>query len=334
MAQITYMQAIRDGIREEMRRDPRLFLIGEDVGPYGGEMGLSKGLWEDFGDDRVRDAPISESAIIGCALGAALTGCPAIAEIPFCDFMGVCMDQVYNQAAKVRYMFGGKAEVPLVIRTPIGGYQGAAAQHSQCLEAWFVHAPGLKVVMPSTAGDAKGLVKTAIRDPNPVVFLEHKKLYQVKGEVPEGEYTIPFGQADIRRKGTDLTVVATSYTVGMALEAAAALEKDWISLEVIDPRTLVPLDEGTILTSVEKTGRALVVHEAWMRGGTGAEIAAIIAEKAFPSLKAPIARIGAHSVPIPFSPVLEKFVLPDVERIVEAAKRLVGKAPAKRAAHA
>jgi pyruvate dehydrogenase E1 component beta subunit len=323
MRTITYMEAVREAIREEMRKDPHSFMIGEDVGPYGGEMGMTKGLWEEFGDLRMRDAPISEACIVGCALGAALTGCRAVAEIPFCDFIGIAMDQIYNQAAKMRYMFGGKARIPLIIRTPIGGYQSAAAQHSQCLEAWFVHTPGIKVAMPSTAYDAKGLLKTAFADPNPVLFIEHKKLYQIKGEVPEGEYNVPFGQAAVVRQGRDATVVATSYTVRMAQEAAVALAGKGIEVEVIDPRTLVPLDEAAILGSVRKTGRLVVVHEAWRRGGAGAEIAAIAAEKAFASLKAPILRVAAEDVPIPFSPVLEEFVLPNAAKIAAAVRSIV-----------
>ncbi len=323
MRTITYMEAVREAIREEMRKDPYSFMIGEDVGPYGGEMGLSKGLWGEFGELRMRDAPISEACIVGCALGAALTGCRAVAEIPFCDFIGLAMDQIYNQAAKMRYMFGGKAKIPLIIRTPIGGYQSAAAQHSQCLEAWFMHTPGIKVAMPSTACDAKGLLKSAFADPNPVLFIEHKKLYQLKGEVPVEEYRIPFGQAATVRQGRDVTVVATSYTVRLALEAAQALAGEGIEAEVIDPRTLVPLDEESILGSVRKTGRLVVVHEAWRRAGAGAEIAAIVAEKAFDSLKAPILRVAAEDVPIPFSPVLEQFVLPSAQKIILAVRKAV-----------
>jgi pyruvate dehydrogenase E1 component beta subunit len=322
MPVMTYMEACREAIREEMRRDPHLFLIGEDVGPYGGEMGLSKGLWEEFGDERVRDAPISESAIIGCALGASVTGCRAIAEIPFMDFIGVCMDQVFNQAAKLRYMFGGSLDVHLVIRTPMGGYLGAAEQHSQCLEAWFQHVPGLKLALPSTAADAKGLLKTAIRDPNPVLFIEHKKLYQVQGEVPDGEWLIPFGRAEVKREGTDVTVVATSYMVRMALEAAEALAGEGISVEVVDPRTLAPLDEDAILASVRKTGRAVVVHEAAKRGGAGGEIAALLAETAFDDLRAPVVRVAAEDVPVPFSPALERLVLPSPEKIAAAVRRV------------
>jgi pyruvate/2-oxoglutarate/acetoin dehydrogenase E1 component len=271
----------------------------------------------------MRDAPISEACIVGCALGAALTGCRAIAEIPFCDFVGVAMDQIFNQAAKMRYMFGGKARIPLIIRTPIGGYQSAAAQHSQCLEAWFMHAPGIKVVLPSSAYDAKGLLKTAFTDPNPVLFLEHKKLYQIKGEVPEEEYRIPFGKAAVARQGRDVTLVATSFMVRMSLEAADALAREGIEAEVIDPRTLVPLDQETILGSVRRTGRLVVVHEAWRTAGSGAEIAALVAEKGFDSLKAPIVRVAAEDVPIPFSPVLEEFVLPNAKKIAAAARGLV-----------
>lgn len=322
---MTYMEAIRETIREEMKKDKYLFMIGEDVGPYGGEMGLSQGLWEEFGDKRMRDAPISEATIIGCALGASLSGCRAIAEIPFCDFIGECMDQIYNQVAKMRYMFGGKAQIPLVIRTPIGGYLGGAAQHSQCLEAWFTHTPGMKIVIPSTAKDAKGLLKTAIHDVNPVMFFEHKKLYHIKEEVPEEEFFIPFGKADIKRSGKDLTIIATSYMVKMSLRAAEILVKEGIDAEIVDPRTLVPLDEETIINSVKKTGRAMVVHEAWRRVGIGAEIVAILAEKAFNYLKSPIIRVAAENVPIPFSPVLENFVLPNEDKIVKAAKSIFDK---------
>jgi acetoin:2,6-dichlorophenolindophenol oxidoreductase subunit beta len=325
MRTLTYMEAVREAIREEMRKDPHLFMIGEDVGPYGGEMGMTQGLWKEFGDMRLRDAPISEAGIVGCALGAALTGCRAIAEIPFMDFVGVAMDQIYNQAAKMRYMFGGKAEIPLIIRTPMGGYQSAAAQHSQCLEAWFMHTPGIKVVLPSTPADAKGLLAACFADRNPVIFIEHKKLYQQKGEVPEGEHVVPLGKAAVRRAGRDVTVVATSYTVGMALEAAEALSQEGIDVEVVDPRTLVPLDEDGILASVRRTGRLVIVHEAWRRAGAGAEIAAIAAEKALGSLKAPVLRVAAEDVPIPFSPVLEGFVLPDAGKIQKAVRTVMGR---------
>jgi pyruvate/2-oxoglutarate/acetoin dehydrogenase E1 component len=322
MRVITYREAIIEAMREEMRRDKYLFLIGEDVGPYGGEHGLSQGLWEEFGDLRVKDAPISEAAIVGCALGAAITGCRAIAEIPFCDFVGVCMDQIYNQAAKIKYMYGGRARVSLVIRTTIGGYVSGAAQHSQCLEAWFNHVPGLKLVMPSTPYDAKGLLKSAIRDNNPVMVFEHKKLLSLKGEVPEEDYTVPLGTADIKREGKDVTIVATSYMVYLALKAAEKLSKEGIDAEIIDPRTLVPLDEGIILASVKKTGKAVIVYESWKRNGAGAEISSIIAEKAFDYLDAPVLRVAAEDVPIPFSPVLENFVLPSEEKIIKTVKSL------------
>jgi len=325
MAITSYMEAVRETIRKEMRRDPYLFMIGEDVGPYGGEMGLSQGLWEEFGEWRVKDSPLSEASMVGLGLGAALTGCRAIVEIPFCDFIGIAMDQICNQAAKIRYMFGGGVDVPLVVRTPVGGYIAAAAQHSQSLEAWFTHIPGLKVAVPSTPADAAGLLRTALRGRDPVVFFEHKKLYPLKGEVPEDEdFSIPFGKADLKRKGEHVTVIATSYMVHLCLQAAKELSKSGVEVEVVDPRTLVPLDEETILSSVAKTGRVVVVYEGHKRGGVGAEIAALVAEKGFQYLKAPILRVAAEDVPIPFSPVLEKAVLPDVERIIQAVEKVLG----------
>lgn len=323
MRQITYREAIIEAMAEEMRKDPNLFLIGEDVGPYGGEHGLSQGLWKEFGDVRVKDAPISEAEIIGCALGAAITGCRAIAEIPFCDFMGIAMDQIYNQVAKMRYMYGGNINIPITIRTTMGGYISAAAQHSQCLEGWFNHVPGLKVALPSTPCDVKGIIKSAINDNNPVIVFEHKKLFQVKGEVPEEEYFVPLGKANIKRSGDSLTIIATSYMVHLALNAAKKLEKENIEVEVIDLVTLVPLDEKTILESVKKTGKVIIIHESWRRAGPGAEIAAIIAEKAIDYLEHPIHRIAAENVPIPFSPVLEKFVLPSEEKIINTVKSLM-----------
>jgi pyruvate dehydrogenase E1 component beta subunit len=319
---LTMMEAIRSAVREEMRSDKRLFLIGEDVGPYGGEMGLSKGLWEEFGDDRVRDAPISEATIVGIGIGAALTGCPAIAEVPFSDFLGIAMDQICNQAAKMNYMFGGKARIPLVVRSPIGAYQRGAAQHSQSPEAWFTHVPGLKVVMPATPADAKGLMIAAIRDNSPVIFLEHKKLYHIKAEVPEGSCEIPFGAGRIAREGSNITIVATGYMVQFAEKAAEALGQEGISCEIIDPRTLVPLDEEMILASVRKTGKCIVVQEANTRGGYCAEIASMVSEKAYGSLKAPVLRVGSLNVPIPFSPVLEDAVLPNDRKIIDAVKKL------------
>ncbi len=322
MKKITYRDAIIEAMREEMQRDPYLFLIGEDVGPYGGEHGLSKGLWKEFGDLRVRDAPIAEATIVGCALGAAITGCRSIAEIPFGDFIGVAMDQVYNQVAKMRYMYGGKVNIPIVIRTTMGGYISAAAQHSQCLESWFYHIPGLKLAMPSTPYDAKGIIKTAIRDNNPVIIFEHKKLFQVEGEIPEEEYTVPLGKADIKRAGSDITIIATSYMVSLAKEAADMLEKDGIDAEIVDPVSLVPLDEDTLLGSVKKTGRAVIVYESWERCGSGAELAALISDKAFDYLDMPVKRVAAKNVPIPFSPVLEEYVLPSAKKIYDTAKSL------------
>jgi pyruvate dehydrogenase E1 component beta subunit len=325
VAELSFAAAIRSTLLAEMEADPTLFMIGEDIGRYGGEMGATHGLYDRFGGERVRDAPISETAIVGCALGVAMTGTRAIAEIPFGDFLGMCMDQVYNQAAKVRYMSGGQVRVPLVIRTTMGGYMSAAEQHSQCLESWFVHAPGIKVVVPATPSDAAGLLRSAIRDGNPVLFFEHKGLYGTKGEVPDDpDWAVPLGSARIAREGSDVTVVATAMELHKALEAAALLEADGISAEVIDPRTLDPLDEGTILRSVRKTGHAVIVHETWERGGYGGEIAAIVADQAWTELKGPVKRVGARHTPIPFSPVLENFVLPQVEDIVVAARAACG----------
>ena len=322
MSERTFMVAIRETLRQEMASAPKLFVIGEDVGPYGGEMGVTQGLWEEFGDDRVRDAPISESAIIGCALGAAMTGCKAVPEIPFGDFLGVCMDQIYNQAAKMRYMSGGQVRIPLVIRTTMGGYMSAAGQHSQCLASWFVHVPGIKVVVPSTPADAMGLLRSSLRDGNPVIFFEHKGLYPYKGEVPDDpHYSVPLGQARVMRSGTDATVVATGLQVHNALEAADKLMEQGISIEIIDPRTLDPLDEETILSSVAKTNHAVIVHETWTRGGYGGEIAAIIADKGINYLDGPVKRVGAKHAPIPFSPTLENYVLPQVDDICVAVEQ-------------
>lgn len=324
MSKMTFALAVRNALAAEMEADPTLFLIGEDIGRYGGEMGATAGLYKKFGEDRVRDAPISETAIIGAALGAAMTGIRSVAEIPFGDFLGMCMDQICNQAAKIRYMSGGQVRVPLVIRTTIGGYMSAGAQHSQCLENWFVHLPGIKVVVPSNPADAFGLLRSSMRDGNPVLFLEHKGLYSVKGEVPDDpDFTVPLGVAHTLRAGDDATVIATAVQVSRAMEAAERLEADGISVEVIDPRTLDPLDEQTILDSVHKTGRLVVVHEAWERGGHGGEIAAIVADRAFSSLRGPIKRVAARNTPSPFSPTLEHFVLPSVDDIVAAVRATV-----------
>jgi pyruvate dehydrogenase E1 component beta subunit len=325
MATMTFAQALNNAHKLEMQRDPNIYVAGEDVGVYGGIFGVTGGLLDQFGDKRVRDTPITESAIIGTAVGAAAAGLRPVIELMFVDFIGVALDQLYNQAAKMKYMFGGKAKLPITLRTTCGAGMGAAAQHSQCLEAWFMHIPGLKVVMPSTPYDAKGLLISAIRDDNPVVFLEHKMLYGTQGEVPEESYAIPLGKADIKREGKDITVVATSMMVGLALSAAEKLAGNGISLEVVDPRTLSPLDEQTILNSVKKTHRLLIVHEEVKFAGSGAEIAAMVAEKAFDYLDAPIVRIGAPFTPVPFSPPLEQEFIPSEEKIIQAAKKMMGK---------
>ncbi len=319
----TYAEAIAEALRAEMRLDPRVFVMGEDVGAFGGLFGCTKGLLDEFGPERVRDTPISEAALIGAGIGAALTGMRPMVEIQFMDFTACAMDQIVNQAAKIRFMLGGKANVPLVIRTPYGTGLKLASQHSQSLEAWFVHTPGLLVAMPSTPVDAKGLLVTALRDPNPVIFLEHKLLYPTRGPVPEEQYTIPFGSADVKRRGNDVTIVATGLMVSKSLSAAAALAAEGIEAEVVDPRTLVPLDKATIIESVKKTGRVVVVHEAVKRGGFGGEIAGIIAEEAFDFLDAPIKRVAGKNVPIAFNEVLERKAVPDVEDIVGAARSLM-----------
>ncbi len=324
MRELTYREAIREALREEMEKDEDVFLIGEDIAEFGGTYKVTEGLLKEFGSERVRNTPISESAIIGAALGASISGMRPVAEIMYIDFITIAMDQIVNQAAKIRYMTGGQVKVPLVIRTQGGGGRSSAAQHAQSLEAWFCHVPGLKVVMPSTPYDAKGLLKSAIRDDNHVLFLEHKILYNVKGSVPEKEYLIPLGKAEIKRKGDDITIVATSRMVERSLLASAELEGKGINVEVVDPRTLVPLDKETILSSVKKTGRVLIVHEAWEKFGFGAEIAAILAKEAFDYLYAPIERLGAKDTHIPFIPVLEDFVIPKVEDIIASGRRAVG----------
>lgn len=320
MARKTYLQALNDAMRQEMERDPNVFILGEDVGKFGGCFGVTQGLYDQFGERRVRDTPISESAIMGAAAGAAAAGLRPIAELMFVDFIGVAMDQLFNQAAKMRFMFGGKAKVPMVLRMPQGAGVGAAAQHSQCLEAWFMHIPGIKVCIPATPADAKGLLVSAIRDDNPVVFLEHKLLYGIEGEVDDDLYEIPIGKGKVVREGSDVTIVATALMVHRALEAAEILAKDGISVEVVDPRTLVPLDKDCILDSVRKTHALVVVHEAVKNAGAGAEIAAMVAEEAIEYLDAPIVRIGAPFCPVPFSPTLEQAYMPSVEKIVQAVR--------------
>ncbi|NIN64135.1 MAG: alpha-ketoacid dehydrogenase subunit beta [Anaerolineae bacterium] len=324
MREITYAQAIREALRQEMTHDDSVFLIGEDVGRYGGAFGVSYGLVDEFGEERVRDTPISEAGIMGAATGAALVGMRPVAEIMFMDFTTIAMDQLVNQAAKIRFMFGGKAKVPLVLRTPGGSGTGAAAHHSQSLEAWFVHVPGLKVVMPSTPYDAKGLLLASIRDDNPVVFVEHKLLYKTKGPVPEEEYTIPLGVADVKRPGKDVTIVATSIMVPRALEAAEILREEDVEVEVVDPRTLKPFDDETVTKSVIKTGKVLVAHEACKTGGVGAEIAARIVEsEAFDYLDAPITRLAGLDIPVPYNRNLERHMVPQAENIAAAVKDLL-----------
>ncbi len=324
MRKVTYRDALTEALREEMRRDSTVFLLGEDIGKYWeGAFKVTKGLAKEFGDERVRDTPISESAIIGAAVGAAITGMRPVAEIMFGDLTSLAMDQIANQAAKICYMFGGQVKVPLVIRTPFGAGVNIAAHHSQSLEAWFMHVPGLLVAVPSTPYDAKGLLKTAIRGNNPVFFCEHKLLYPLEGEIPEDEYTIPFGVADVKREGSDVTVVATLYMVHKALDAAEELEAGGVSVEVVDPRTLVPLDKQAIIKSVEKTGKIVIVSEDCKTAGVSAEIAAVVAEEAIDYLDAPIKRVAEPDTPIPFSPPLEQHVIPNEKTIVNAVKEIV-----------
>jgi pyruvate/2-oxoglutarate/acetoin dehydrogenase E1 component len=324
MRKISYRDALREALIEEMRRDHSVFLLGEDIGRYwGGAFKVTDGLAEEFGDERVRDMPISESAIVGMAVGAAITGMRPVAEIMFGDLTALAMDQIANQAAKIRYMFGGQAKCPLVIRTPFGAGVNIASHHSQSLEAWFMHVPGLFVAVPSTPYDAKGLLKAAIRGNNPVFFCEHKLLYPIEGEVPEEEYTIPFGSADVKKEGADATIVATSFMVHKALEASKALEKEGVSVEIVDPRTLTPLDKQTIIRSVKKTGRLVVVSEDCKTAGVSAEITALVAEEAIDYLDAPIKRLAEPDTPIPFSPPLEQYVIPNEKTIIKAVKEVV-----------
>lgn len=306
-----------------MARDKDVIIIGEDIGVSGGAFSATRGLFEEFGAQRVKDTPVSESAFVGLALGAAITGLRPVVEIMFMDFLTVCMDQIANQIAKARY-FGGQFKVPLTIRTPAGAGLNAGPQHSQCLEAWFAHIPGIKVVMPSTPYDVKGLLKSSIRDDNPVLFIEHKGLFRMTGNIPEEEYTVPLGQADVKREGSDVTVVATAHMVYEAMTAADKLAADGISIEIVDPRTITPLDKDTILNSVKKTGKVVIAHEAVKTMGFGAEVAAIIADEAFDYLDAPIKRVGAPFTPVPFSKPLEEFYLPSSDSIVTAVKEIAG----------
>ena len=320
--ELTFAQAVNEALSEEMKRDSRVCIFGEDVAEAGTPFKVLSGLVEQFGKDRVLDTPISEAGFTGLAVGAAMTGLRPVVDIMFGDFITLTMDQMVNQAAKVHYMSGGTWKVPMVMRTTLGATRRSAAQHSQSLHAWFSHVPGLKVILPSTPYDAKGLLKTAIRDENPCVFFEDKMMYKLKGPVPEGDYTIPLGIADVKRVGTDITLVGTSSMVQVALGAAALLEEIGISAEVIDPRTTWPLDETTLIESAKKTSRAIVIDEGYGRYGVTAEIASVIAEGAFYNLDAPVKRMGAMHVPIPFSPPLEDVTVPTEETVFATAKQM------------
>jgi pyruvate/2-oxoglutarate/acetoin dehydrogenase E1 component len=319
MREIKYAEALREALAEEMRRDKRVFVYGEDI-ELGYVFTVCKGLIDEFGPERVRDTPICEQTIVGIAVGSSMMGMRPVAEIEFCDLLPLCMDQICNQAAKLRYMSGGQVSFPLVIRSPAGKWGNFAAQHSQTFDGWFMNVPGLKVAVPATPYDAKGLLKTAIRDDNPVLFIERKLLYQTLGPVPEEEYLVPFGQARVHRDGKDVTIVAIGRMVSLALEASERLKREGIHVSVIDPRTLIPLDKGTILDSVKKTHRAVIVEEGPKTGGVGGEIAAMIGEEILDDLDAPIRRVAALDTPIPFSKVLEDCAFPDEKRIVEAVK--------------
>lgn len=323
VSEISYAEALRTVLRSEMQRDPAVFVMGEDIAEHGGSFQVTAGLLAEFGPSRIRQTPISEIGLVGAGVGAALTGMRPVVEIMYIDFSGLAIDQIVNQAAQNRFMFGGQARVPLVIRTQGGSGRGNAAQHSKSLEAWFTHIAGLKVVMPATPADAKGLLTSAIRDDDPVVFIEHKMLYKEKGPVPTGEYVVPIGQAEVKRAGTDLTIVSWSREVLFALEAASRLAIEGIEAEVVDLRTLVPLDKDAVLGSVRKTRRLLVVHEAIKRGGYGGEIAAMVAEEAFDDLDAPPMRLGGAETPIPYAAHLERAAVPQIEDIVRSAKELV-----------
>lgn len=326
MREITYADAIREAMSEEMRRDENIVFMGEDIGLYGGAFGVSRGMFEEFGEERIMDTPITEMAITGAAAGAAMTGLRPIAEMMFSDFMTLAMDQLVNQAAKTRFQFGGQASVPMVLRAPGGSGTGAAEQHSQSLEAWVCHAPGLKVVIPSTPYDAKGLLKTAIRDNNPVVFIEQKLLYRTKGEVPEIEddYAIPLGVADIKREGKDLTIITYGRMVQRSLEVADKYAEKGIEIEVIDIRSLVPLDKDCLIQSAKKTGKVVIVHEACQTGGFGGELSSVIVDSdAFFYLDAPVKRVGGLDVPIPYNPNLEALVVPTIDSISAAIDEIL-----------
>ena len=324
MRTITYKDAVREAMCEEMRRDKSVFLMGEDIGKYCGAFGVSKGMLDEFGPERIIETPISETAFMGAGVGAAITGMRPIVELMFSDFMAVCYDQIINQAAKMHFMFAGKVNVPMVIRTPSGGGTGAAAQHSQSLEQMYLHVPGLKVVVPSTPYDAKGLLKTAIRDNNPVVFLEQKRLYNTKGQVPAEDYTIPFGVADTKKEGKDVSIITYGRMVQMSLQVAEKLEKEGISVEVVDLRTLAPLDKEAVIATAKKTRRVVVVHEAVQFGGFGGEIVSTIVDSdAFFYLDAPVKRVGGLYCPVPFNPVLEAEAFPTPAKIEAAVRELL-----------
>lgn len=322
MRELTYREAIREALREEMRRDESVFLLGEDIGRYGGTCKVTVGLIDEFGPDRVRDMPLSEAGIVGAALGAALIGMRPVAEIMYLDFTLIAADQIINQVAKTHYMSAGQLKAPLVIRTPQNCGISGAAQHSQSLEALYTHIPGLIVIFPSTPYDAKGLLKSAIRSDNPVLFIECRALYDMKGPVPEDEYLLPIGKADIKRQGKDVTVVAIARNIVQALEAAKMLEKEGIDIEVVDPRTMNPLDKDTIINSVRKTNKLVIVHDAWKTGGIGAEIGASVAQDALDYLDAPIKRVATLDTCIPYSPKLEQYVFPKTGDIIQAVKEI------------
>ncbi|MBW2285878.1 MAG: alpha-ketoacid dehydrogenase subunit beta [Deltaproteobacteria bacterium] len=323
MREILYRDALNEALRYNLEKDERVFIMGEDVGVFGGIFGVTKDLYRDFGEARVMDTPISETAIVGGGIGASINGMRPVVEIMNVDFLPVCLDQVANQAAKMRYMYGGQVALPMVIRSACGGGRGAAAQHSQVLHALFMHIPGLKIAVPSTPYDAKGLLNTAIADNNPVMFFEDKMLYNMKGPVPKKFYTIPFGEADVKREGSDVTIVATFRMVHKSLTVAEELSKEGIGIEVIDPRTLCPLDKETIIESVKKTGKLITVDEGNKTNGFGSEIAAIVAEEAVEYLQAPIVRVAAPMTPVPYGPTLEKFYTPDEGNIKEAVQKVM-----------
>ena len=323
MRTIAYRDALKEALAEEMSRDPKVVIWGLDVGPYGGAFGVTQGLSEEFGCERVIDMPISEAGYVGSAVGAAVTGLRPVVELQFSDWITIATDQLINHAAKIRYMFGGVLKVPLVLRAPVGGYVSSSADHCQMFESIFTFIPGLKVVLPSTPYDAKGLLKAAIREDNPVIFFEHNQLYKTEGEVPEEEYLIPLGKADVKREGNDVTIVTYSFMVLKSLAAAATLAKEGISVEVVDLRTTDPMDEEAILDSLAKTNHLVIVQETWPHCSVSSEVAAMVAQKGFDSLDAPVLRVTCENVPVPFSPALENFVLPQEADIVEAVKKVL-----------